>query len=422
MFSRAGHWQGIASGRSGILLLLSEVPAGREYGLTAKAVLASAGDVELLQEFLFDSSTTKWQRFGFSSACGSFDPMPLHTAKWHYVTLIFPYWALMLLLAPLPLQALYAALVRRRRRVSGQCAHCGFDLRASSGRCPECGTPIVSTNSQPLTGRSRVRFDGVVISIVSLAAGVTWLAWSAHQRRQPADSINAALAEAAGLNRNVQNISAVDMPLATVLRQLEVQTGTRIILSSTIAGRSVPTFNGLVHGGLEWKSPVNAQLHDVPLGAALKAVLPQGQFVLPLHAVPTDNGSIFVGSTDELPPLFRIFDERQCFRVLAAGAPSVQRNILYTRTYGMDGDSGDTWIYHLLALVETADMELSADNLSAVPCSVNGWVGVVEDREHQQQVEAMFGSIMSVPQPWPSGVKPRVRDTSDFYPVTENRP
>jgi hypothetical protein len=48
-----------------------------------------------------------------------------------------PYW----LLVPLLATPAAAALLRRRRRhASGLCNACGYDLRATPGRCPECGT------------------------------------------------------------------------------------------------------------------------------------------------------------------------------------------------------------------------------------------------------------------------------------------
>ena len=40
-----------------------------------------------------------------------------------------------------------AALARRRTRRAfevGRCTRCGYDTRASSGRCPECGDELIS--------------------------------------------------------------------------------------------------------------------------------------------------------------------------------------------------------------------------------------------------------------------------------------
>jgi hypothetical protein len=53
--------------------------------------------------------------------------------------------ALVVLLGLLPvLLLLPLSLVRRRRIRSRRCPVCGYDLRASADRCPECGTAIAS--------------------------------------------------------------------------------------------------------------------------------------------------------------------------------------------------------------------------------------------------------------------------------------
>ena len=65
------------------------------------------------------------------------------------VSVGIPYWSLVLIFALLSSWAALGAFRRRyriRRHMSGQCINCGFDLRASTERCPECGTPIPHRN------------------------------------------------------------------------------------------------------------------------------------------------------------------------------------------------------------------------------------------------------------------------------------
>jgi hypothetical protein len=51
----------------------------------------------------------------------------------------FPHWTPIILFLILPAIRLNQILRRRRRIRRGQCVECGYDLRASSDRCPECG-------------------------------------------------------------------------------------------------------------------------------------------------------------------------------------------------------------------------------------------------------------------------------------------
>jgi hypothetical protein len=52
----------------------------------------------------------------------------------------FPHWSVALLTAALPALRLYLALHRRRQQNRlGLCPSCGYDLRATPDRCPECG-------------------------------------------------------------------------------------------------------------------------------------------------------------------------------------------------------------------------------------------------------------------------------------------
>jgi len=65
-----------------------------------------------------------------------------------------PYWSLALSTALLPACWALAKLRRHRRLLSdNRCRRCGYDLRASPARCPECGQPTPSADDRK---RSRV--------------------------------------------------------------------------------------------------------------------------------------------------------------------------------------------------------------------------------------------------------------------------
>jgi hypothetical protein len=53
-----------------------------------------------------------------------------------------PFWAIALTSIPLPLWMTWRKLRQRSRMTGKQCIVCGYDLRASPSRCPECGTLV----------------------------------------------------------------------------------------------------------------------------------------------------------------------------------------------------------------------------------------------------------------------------------------
>ena len=57
-----------------------------------------------------------------------------------YWRAVVPFWFVVAVLLCAPALRVSGALRRRRRGDGNRCVSCGYDLRASAGRCPECGT------------------------------------------------------------------------------------------------------------------------------------------------------------------------------------------------------------------------------------------------------------------------------------------
>jgi hypothetical protein len=77
-----------------------------------------------------------WNRLGFHTFDGG---MSASFADWQEAGFAFPAWLPVALFALPPLLLVRRIASARRRARVGQCRNCGYDLRASPGRCPECG-------------------------------------------------------------------------------------------------------------------------------------------------------------------------------------------------------------------------------------------------------------------------------------------
>jgi hypothetical protein len=72
---------------------------------------------------------------------GGFGAIEGDTAKYRARANYLPYWSIVLIAAVRPAMWLRQA----RRSETLHCGKCGYDLRATPQRCPECGTPAAAT-------------------------------------------------------------------------------------------------------------------------------------------------------------------------------------------------------------------------------------------------------------------------------------
>jgi hypothetical protein len=86
---------------------------------------------------------TIWERlrlgFQYEHDLGDANNPRRRVEYWRY-WLRAPDWLIALILGFTPTFRIWKMMCRRERVVAGRCPVCGYDLRASPERCPECGT------------------------------------------------------------------------------------------------------------------------------------------------------------------------------------------------------------------------------------------------------------------------------------------
>ena len=88
------------------------------------------------------TSVYYWTWGGFKDFSTTWRPALFH--KYGGFVLHLPFWIPILVLGSTAWCS-YAPLRRRKRKKLGLCVKCGYDLRASKDRCPECGEEFDST-------------------------------------------------------------------------------------------------------------------------------------------------------------------------------------------------------------------------------------------------------------------------------------
>jgi hypothetical protein len=90
------------------------------------------------------SNDSAFNRLGFATGTRSFSGSTFYDggSYGHQVWLMVPHGFLVLIFGLPAMWLVYSRVRRRQRYGRGFCGVCGYDLRASSRRCPECGSPI----------------------------------------------------------------------------------------------------------------------------------------------------------------------------------------------------------------------------------------------------------------------------------------
>ena len=147
-----GHVAGAVLISGGLLLAHSDAPYEGEVTDASEERTISYFPLapekfKPFSDVLLDPPTAiRFSFLGFKTATGN--AVVTSTLTLRFTVVVIPYWLLITISALVALAPLRKIWIRRRRIRKGLCLGCGYDVRASTGRCPECGREIAPAARQ----------------------------------------------------------------------------------------------------------------------------------------------------------------------------------------------------------------------------------------------------------------------------------
>jgi hypothetical protein len=126
------------------VLILEAVPVDRPQKMDCGTEVEDANDPDMTPDYLvrfLKDGDSILARMGFDYLPDAEVSNVDHTGYHLY----FPHWFVQLLLAIAPLVWLLRRRRQRKLRGLTRCVACGYDLRATPDRCPECGMLVKPT-------------------------------------------------------------------------------------------------------------------------------------------------------------------------------------------------------------------------------------------------------------------------------------
>jgi hypothetical protein len=290
-YTPAGHLTGIASDETGFLLAATDVPFGERFALSADVLTGTREQLtDGIRDPLFKSASERRHLLGFHWARGTFG-----TTGWKFSALIVPYWAVAILLAVLPLIAARRVVVGWRRTRRGQCVRCGYDLRATPDRCPECGRAAAETRGGPAQV-ARARIASWVLVALMLAVAVAAIV---RGRRAALTQIPEPKTV---LDRRIAEVELDNLSLEAAVGRLSKLSGAPIAMTSAVASTAADYRVPLI-------LPLHLRLCNVSLATALGLVADAASVRnLDLTFGPQPDGGILLQDKSTAKPILSVHD------------------------------------------------------------------------------------------------------------------